>query len=566
MKILFESRQARGSGGSAALRRGSDISAALRRGSGVPAALRRGSGILAKLRRGSGILAAIFLAASPAEAQQSLADLVQAGNRQAALEALEAGADVDAAQGDGTTALHWAVYRIDTELVEALIAHGADADVTNLYGSSPLAEAVKVANVSLVERLLDAGADVESPNLDGQTALMLAARSASMDVARLLVEHGADVNAAERWRGQTVLMWAADADFPGLVAYLIERGARVDTRAMANDWPAQITSEPRAQYRPTGGLTPLLYAARSGCTGCVEAMLDAGAEIDRPNPDGVTPLIIAIDNSHFDTARTLLDRGANPHLWDWWGRTALYVAVDMKNYRRRAGTAVVEPGDTTAIDIVNRLLEADVDPNPQLNMHRPSRGGNIGRFIDDTLTTGATPLLRAAIAHDREAVRALLDHGAHVDLPNVMGVTPLMGAAGMGVSTRDRNLDTTGDVEARAIQTLGMLLEAGADINARVADIHSRTARIARTSTMTEREGQTALYGAIKFAWTRVVEYLIAEGAEVDIVDSLGKTPIDAAMGRIGGRDNTVSEEIAEILRNAFDDAQQPVGVGASRQ
>jgi ankyrin repeat protein len=70
---------------------------------------------------------------------------------------------------------------------------------------------------------------------------------------------------------------------------------------------------------------------------------------------------------------------------------------------------------------------------------------------------------------------------------------------------------------------------------------------------MTEREGQTALYGAVKFAWARVVAYLMESGAAVDIVDALGKSPIDAALGATGGRDNMVSGVIAEMLRNAVD-------------
>lgn len=486
-------------------------------------------------------------------AADTLADLIQSGNREAALQMIREGADVNSAQGDGTTPLHWAVYRIDPELTASLLERGAEPDVANDYGSSPLAEAVKVAEAGLVEMLLDAGADPEAPNQDGQTALMLAARSGSLDVAELLVRHGADVNAREAWRGQTALMWAADANYPEIATFLIDNGAEVHPRAIANDWPAQITSEPRAQYRPTGGLTPLLYAARSGCAECARAMLDAGADVNQPNPDGVTPLIVAIDNFRFDTAKLLLERGANPSTWDWWGRTALYAAVDMNSYSSRFGLSAdaAATESTTAMDIVRMLLAAGVDPNTQLNMHRPGRGGNSSRFVDDLLTTGATPLLRAAIAHDSEAVRILLDHGAHVDLPNVMGVTPLMGAAGMGVSPRDRRLDLGSDVEARAIATLDMLLAAGADVNAKVTDIQSRSARIARISSMTEREGQTALYGAIKFAWTGVVEYLIAHGAEVDVVDALGKSPLDAATGGIGGRDNTVSEEIAEILRNA---------------
>jgi len=68
---------------------------------------------------------------------------------------------------------------------------------------------------------------------------------------------------------------------------------------------------------------------------------------------------------------------------------------------------------------------------------------------------------------------------------------------------------------------------------------------------MTERNGQTALFGAVKFGWTRVVEYLLAHGAKPDVADALGKTPLNAALGQTGGRDNTVSLEIADMLRAA---------------
>ena len=125
-----------------------------------------------------------------------------------------------------------------------------------------------------------------------------------------------------------------------MVAFLVSKGADLIVRAQANDWETQISSEPRVQYRPTGGLTPLLYAARAGCLGCVKAMVEAGADMDRPNPDGMTPMIMALDNGYPEVARYLLDRGANPHTWDWWGRTPLYVAVTMRGGRdSRAGAA-----------------------------------------------------------------------------------------------------------------------------------------------------------------------------------------------------------------------------------
>jgi ankyrin repeat protein len=496
------------------------------------------------------LLAVLALgAAGRVGAASPLADLIQAGDRDAALAAIRGGADVNATQGDGTTPLHWAVYKVDSELVGVLLKRGARANVANRYGSSPLAEAVKLADPGLVAQLLAGGADPESPNEDGQTALMLAARAGALDVAKTLVEHGANVNAKETWRDQTALMWAADGNFAEIAQFLIDKGADVRVRALANRWDAQITSEPRAQYRPTGGLTALLYAARSGCSRCVRAMLEAGADINQPNPDGVTPLMVAIDNFHYDTARLLLDQGANPHVWDWWGRTALYVAVDMSTYTGRGAQAAAS--ETSALDVIKLLLDKGVSTNPQLNMHRPGRGGNSSRFIDDLLTAGATPLLRAAIGHDVEAVRALLAQGALVDLPNVMGVTPLMAAAGVGVSQRDRRLGLDADMQARVIATLEALIAAGADVNARITDIDGKTARIARSSTMTDRDGQTALYGAVKFGWARVVQFLLEHGAKTDIVDTLGKSPLNAALGQTGGRDNTVSEEIADLIRKA---------------
>ena len=485
-------------------------------------------------------------AAGRAAAQSPLADAIMDGDLDRARSMLTTGSDPNAAQGDGTTPLHWAVYQLDTQLVDQLIARGARADVTNAYGASPLTEAVRVAHAGLVTTLIAAGADIEARNRDGQTALMLAARSGSAAIAETLLDAGADANARETWRGQTALMWAADARFPDLVRLLIDHGADVEARAMANDWGVQVTSEPRAQYRPTGGLTPLLYAARAGCAGCVEALLDAGADPDLPNPDGVTPLLIALDNFGFDAAAVLLDRGANPHVWDWWGRTPLYVAVDMNSFARRRGRGV--DNEATAIDLVTRLLGAGVNPDPQLNMHRPGRGANSSRFVDDLLTTGATPLLRAAIGHDVAAIELLLAAGAMVDLPNVMGVTPLMAAAGVGVSQRDRRLDYGGDVERRSIAALELLLDAGADIDARIVAQYHRTSRIARPSTMTEREGQTALYGAVKWGWQQVAGWLLDNGASVDVVDVRGMSPLDAALGRTGGRDNTVSEGMAMLL------------------
>jgi serine/threonine-protein phosphatase 6 regulatory ankyrin repeat subunit B len=503
----------------------------------------------------------LVLLGAPALAESPLADAIEAGRRAAALELIAEGADVNAAQRDGTTPLHWAAYRLDQDLVDRLVAKGAQANTQNRFGASPLGEAAKAANAAIVAKLLEAGADVESANADGETALMLTARTGSTAVAKLLIDAGANVNAREAWRDQTALMWAAEAAQAEVVDLLIASGADVRARAAANDWGSQITSEPRAQYRPTGGLTALLYAARAGCVACVRSIIAAGESVERPTPDGVTALMLAIDNYEFDTAKALLEAGANPHRSDWWGRTALYLAVDMNTYRPREGAPHPRSKDTMAMDLVRALLAAQVEVNPQLNFHRPGRGGNSARFVDDLLTTGATPLLRAAIMHDHEALRALLDAGARVDLPNVMGVTPLMAAVSVGVREPDFGANRAPNYKSPQLQndiiaSLEILLAAGADVNAVVTDNKSRSARIARPNTLVDRDnGQLALHSALHSAagqgWAEVVAYLLEHGADPNLKDMFGRTPLVIATTPLQGQPRPDSERIAAMLRAA---------------
>jgi len=484
------------------------------------------------------IAAAVILFALPAatSAQSPLADRIQSGDRKAALAMIASGADVNTAQPDGTTPLHWAAYRVDHELVQTLLKKGARADVVNRYGASPLAEAARVADVDIVGMLLETGADANATNEDGQTALMLAARTGSVAVAELLVKHGADVNRREHFKDQSAVMWAAGENRPEMVAFLVSKGADLSVRAKSTDWPTQISNEPRVQYRPTGGLTPLLYAARSGCLGCVKAMLDAGVDVDRPNPDGMTPMMMALDNGYPVVAKYLFDHGANPHTWDWWGRTPLYVAVTMRGgVDSRSGARSPE-----SLEFIKALLDAGVNPNAQLAFKEPSRGGRDNRFRDDLLTTGATPLLRAAQTFDNDVVRLLLEHGALVDLPNASGVTPFMAAAGVGTRTISGVLGAgpSENVVALSLATMEILRKAGADVNARITDVTSLTGRIARTNTLTGRQGQTALFLVVELGRADVVRFLLDHGAKVDIKDDMGRTPIDVA-----------SKNVASLLR-----------------
>ncbi len=467
-----------------------------------------------------------------AMAQESLSDLVRAGHRDAVLAAITSpDLDLDAMEADGSTALHWATYAADRDLVRALLEAGARADITNRYGSSPLSEAVKLGDLDLVRMLLDAGADPDSPNQDKQTALMLASFIGSLDIASLLIERGANVNAIEDFRGQTALMWAASENHPEVVELLIAHGADVSVRAFHDDWPRQMTSEPRAQFRQTGGLTALLYATRSSCYRCVVAMVEAGADIHQPNPDGITPLINALDNRGFDIAMYLLDQGANPGTWDMNGRTPLYVAVDMNSFTPRGfglgnRPAPREPDRASAMDVVERLLAMGVDPNHQLTRMRPNGNGR-GRFADYMMRGGTGPLMIAALNHDAEAMRALLAHGAEVDLPNVFQITPLMAAAGMTGTGRAEGASGPGDVQANAIEVIDLLLDAGADINAQVSDSHTRTATLVAYVQGRDQEGRTALFAAAERGWDQVVAHLLARGADPGIRDAAGQSAQD---------------------------------------
>jgi uncharacterized protein len=482
-----------------------------------------------------------LVAAAPALGQSgsSLADLIQAGNRKAALERIRTGADVNAAQPDGTRPIHWAVYKADHELIDALIAKKARVDVVNEFGSTPLAEAVKLADARMVKRLLDAGAGVDRADESGQTALMLAIKTGELPLVEMLVKAGANVSAVEQFQHQTPLMWAVTASKHAgeMTKLLLSKGANVQARALYTDWPNQLSSEPRGQYRPVGGLTALLYAARNGCSDCVAALISAGADVNVPTPEGVTPLMISLDNDHNDVATLLLDRGANPHVADWWGRTALWIVVDRKGALSggRGGRGAARgPGPVGShMAIINRLLAADVDVNAELNMHRPSRGGNSGRFADRQLGTGCTALYRATEAGDMDVIRALLAKGANPNI-NDMGFTPFLVAAGVTPGARGG-----GSAPNTAPNTalLDLMIQHGANVNTQVTGTRSYSMRISYNPPP-NKEGTSALHGAVQAGRTDLVRYLLEKGAAPELVDADGRKPIDlldvaAAAGEI---------------------------------
>ena len=475
----------------------------------------------------------------------SLIDAAKSGETAAALNLIQQKVDVNAAEPDGTTALHWAVYRNDTALVQALIKAGANVKVTNEFGSSPLSEAAVTGNKAIIEALLKAGADPESPNADGQTALMVLARTSNVEAAKVLIKKGANVDAVEKWHGQTALMWASAQEQPEMVKLLVKHGAKVNARSLVNDWQRQVTAEPRAQARPAGGLTPLLYAARQGCLACVQALIDGKADIDLTDPEGVTPLIVAINNFHFDVAAYLLTHGANPNKWDWWGRTPLYLAVDLNTVPHGGRPDRISLDETTSLKMIELLLNAGANPNAQLKLFPPFRALGPDRGADLMLTMGATPLLRAARAGDVPAIKLLLAHGANANLPNIYGTTPVMAAAGLS----NNEIDTRGrfKTQAEAVESINLLVAAGADVNA-------HETRTCPPSGFFCVSGQTALHGAALWGWNDVIKALVAHNADLNAKDAKGNTPLDSALGKAGGhgRGGTrieVHEQTAALIR-----------------
>jgi ankyrin repeat protein len=434
---------------------------------------------------------------------------------------------------DGT-ALQLAVYRDDVVQVEKLIAEGADVRAANAYGSTPMSEAAIVGNVEVINALLKAGADVNSPGADGQTALMVVARSSNVIAARALIKHGANVNARESWREQTALMWAAAESQPEMVKELIRAGADLDARSQVNQWSREVSAEPRIQWRPAGGFTALLYAARQGCLACVGHLVEAGANVNLADPKGVTPLIMAITNFNFDVAAYLLRKGANPNKWDYWGRTALYATVDLNTLPHGGWPDRPSVDETTPLQLAQLLLAASANPNLQLKLTPPYRMVKDDRLLDEVLTTGATSLIRAAKAMDLPMMELLLAHGALPDLPTQRGITPLMAAAGLGSTAIDtRGYYDTDDVQQRSIESVRLLLAAGADVNHK------------------DVEGQTAMHGAARWGWKEVVPFLAANKADIFARDVRGLTPLDMALGKgpkAARSDSTASPETAAVL------------------
>jgi ankyrin repeat protein len=332
-------------------------------------------------------------------------------------------------------------------------------------------------------------------------------------------------------------MWAAANGQGAMVRELLEHSAEVDAASDTDLMTPLVSGEPRAQPRPPGGETAMLFATREGCLDCVKALAEHGAKLDLADPEGVTPLITAIFNTRFDVAKYLIEKGANVDKWDWWGRTPLYLAVDYNTLPHGGRPDQPALDETLPIDIIRMLLDRGANPNAQLKLFPPYRATGNDRGLDSMIQVGTTPLIRAAKGFDAPVIKMLLDHGALIDLPNSQGWTPTVVASGMGsVDADTRGYFTTSDVEERSIASLELLLAHGGSINEKAG-----------------RNQSTPLDGAAFWGWNKVVDYLLSKGADINMADSRGYTAVDYAMGIAqgnsrGGQRKDVHKDTADLL------------------
>lgn len=461
------------------------------------------------------VLLTMLLGVVPAFGAAPLADAVQKADHAAVRSLLGQSGEVNIAQRDGMTALHWAARLNDTETAKLLLKAGAEAKATNRYGITPLWLAAQNGNDALVDLLLAAGADPNTRQIGGETVLMTAARSGNMESVKALLRAGAEVNANEQ-RGQTAIMWAAAEGHAEIVDLLIQSGA--DFRTALD-----------------GGFTPLFFAVREGRSEVVKVLLKAGAGVNeamepkrragRGPQAGMTPLVLAVENGHFELAVDLIKAGANPN-----DQRCGYAPLHCISWVRKPDHGEGEDGQPppdgsgtlSSLQFVREIVSLGADVNLRIERGR----GGLGVLN----RKGATPFLLAAKTADIALLKVLYELGADPSITTAEGVTPLIAAAGLGTLA-------AGEVAGTEDEVLGVcewLLKVGQDVNA------------------SDNNGETAMHAAAYKNLPKVVEFLAANGAKIERWNQKNKhgwTPLLIAEGFRPGNFKPSFETIAAIHR-----------------
>ena len=412
--------------------------------------------------------------------------------------------DVNEAQVDGATALHWAVRLDNLAMANSLLTAGAKPTMANRVGATPLLLAALNGSADMIELLLEHGANANARlTQTGDTVLMLAARTGLPPAVKVLLDHGAQVNALENWGQATALMWAVAEGHSEVVSMLINAGADINARTafmprntgrglQFEGLPPEIrpAQEMIPAMHASGELTPLLFAAREGHIESARLLLDAGADINARSADGKDGLALAIYNGNFAFASYLIDRGANVNQPDARGFTPLFWAVD----RRNMETAPNFPWTVTddPLPLIKQLLDAGADPNHIIN-NTPQALMREGapRIVF------ATSLMRAAFSGDPELVQLLLDYDADPFIRSSDDETALSAAAGTGFIYgfhKERPLSERREV-------IKILVEQGLDVN------------------WHDDYGITPLMAAANLGDVAIIQYLVDQGADLGAYD-----------------------------------------------
>jgi len=458
-------------------------------------------------------------------------DAVKQGSPEALRAAVKRRANVNLAEPDGMTALHWAVRENDTRAVQLLIRAGANVKAASRYGITPLSLAATNGNAAVIQALIKAGADPNAVLPDGETVLMTAARAGNPASVRALLLAGAYVNAREKSQEQTAVMWAAMEDNGEAVRVLAEGGADLNATSKVLQFPEfkWITSGMVSTSLPRGGWTPLMYATRQNAPAAARALIESGADPNLTDPEGSTALMLAIVNTHFDLAAMLVDEGVALNVADSTGMTALYAAVDVHTLGPMLSRPVPKLTDKLdASDVVKALLAKGANPNPRLKRPILGRHHDSG---DASLGEGTTPLMRAAKSNDVKLMRMLLDGGANPALTQKDYTNALMIAASGSGRPSEYAAPPS---EAAALDAVKLCVEKAVDVNAFNAN------------------GQTALHLAAGRGADSIVRFLAERGAALTLKNKQGRTPLEVAMGQ-GGRGRggpaPVRESTAKLLR-----------------
>jgi ankyrin repeat protein len=424
-----------------------------------------------------------------------LIDAAKNGDKEALRTLLQKGTNVNAAEGDGSTALHWASYRDDIETADLLIRAGAKVNAANDLGVTPLWTASQNGSEAMVRRLLDAGANPNAALLAGETSLMVASRSGNPKVVDQLIAKGANVN-AHGSRNQTALMWAVSEKHPDVTKILIAHGANINARS--DSWSQVMAVEPHGYLPynreiPAGNETALLFAARAGDLASAKLLVAAGANVNDTDAWGVSATTLAAHSDYRDVVEFLLEKGADPNAAAA-GFSALHDAIMHRDEQ-----------------MVKALLDHDADANAPLKTWTPNRRSAKDFYFQPELV-GATPFWLAARFTEPGVMRLLLKHGAdplfvHHSDKVVEGrggemfqhrneiVTTLMAATGMGGGEAWALLDRS-EREGLTLEAVKIVTELGVDVNAANSD------------------GRTALDAARTLKFDSVIKFLEGKGAK----------------------------------------------------